>query len=114
MSGSINLAGAWDSFWKSISGALGTQVTGLMTIIGVLLVVFAIGKWIFDKRRGGGATNGLGPLLWALIAGALLAGPGVVIPAFLGILDSVINMLIHLVNSSGSAVGNTGVSGTSG
>ncbi|GAA4188812.1 hypothetical protein GCM10022288_15640 [Gryllotalpicola kribbensis] len=108
--GTINFKGAWDTTWRSISGVIGPQVTGLMTIIGVLLVVFAVGKWIFDKRRGGGAASGLGPVLWALIAGALLAAPGVIIPAFLGILDTVINMLVHLVGSSGSAVGNTGVS----
>lgn len=95
----VNLASGWSTLWSAISGAIGTQVTGLLTIIGVIIVVLAVGKWIFDKRRGGRVTEGTDRILWALVAGALLAAPQVIIPIFLNVLDAIINAILAVANT---------------
>lgn len=98
--GDVDLASGWTTLWGSISSSVGPQVHGLLTIIGVILLVFALGKYIFDKRRGGGATQGLSAVLWTLLAGALLASPDLIIPAALTILDLIINGLVHIVTDA--------------
>lgn len=97
----INLAGGWSKFWTAVSAAIGTQILTLLTIIGVLMVVGAIIKWIFDKRRGGGAMQGSGAVLWTLVAGSILAAPAIIVPLLLKILDAVINTLVALFNATG-------------
>ncbi len=87
----VDLESSWSTLWSSISSEWG-QLSTLLTIIGLLLVVFAFGKYIFDRRRGGGGhAQGLTTVLWTLVAGSLLAAPDLIIPAVLSILDYVIN-----------------------
>lgn len=96
----VDLAGAWDKIWSAVSAVAGTEVTTLLTFIGVILVIFAIGKFIFDKRRGGGATSGLTAVIWTLIAGGLLAAPNLIIPLALTLLDWVANAIIKIVGAA--------------
>lgn len=95
----VNLAGGWNTLWSAISGAIGGSVMTLLTIAGVILVLFAVTKYVFDKRRGGSASQGLGIVLWTLVAGSILAAPQVILPLALGLLDLVINLLLSLFNA---------------
>ena len=67
----------------------------LLTAIGVVLVVFAIIRWLWDRRRSGFQGNHSG-LLWTFGVGAVLAAPDVVIPLLLGLADLVTNAVIGL------------------
>jgi hypothetical protein len=97
----INLTSGWNTLWGAIAGVIGGPIMTLLTIIGVILVVVSIGTYFFQKRRGGGAMQGLGPVVWTLVCGALLAAPQIIIPLALTILDFIINTLIAIVNGAG-------------
>jgi len=96
---SINFASSWTTFWSSISGSLGKLPT-LLGIIGMLLVVSAILTYLWERRRngGGGQTKDHSKILWAIIIGAILAAPSVVIPAILTIVDFVANVIASGLN----------------
>jgi len=95
---SINFASSWTTFWSSISGSLGKLPT-LLGIIGMLLVVAAILTYLWERRRGGdGGKGGHSKILWAIIVGAILAAPSVVIPAILTIVDFVANVIASGLN----------------
>tara|TARA_R110002124_G_scaffold43777_1_gene134427 strand:- start:262 stop:570 length:309 start_codon:yes stop_codon:yes gene_type:complete len=101
MNGTVNLTGGWNTLWSAISSVIGGPVMTLLTIIGVILVVGSIITYFFQKRRGGGAMQGLGPVMWTLVCGALLAAPQVIIPLALTLLDFAINTLVAIVSASG-------------
>ena len=92
---SVNFQSGWSTVWKSVSGAVGAQLTTLLTAIGVVLVVFAIIRWLWDRRRSGFQGNHSG-LLWTFGVGAVLAAPDVVIPLLLGLADLITNAVIGL------------------
>lgn len=94
LAGKVNLQGGWAKVWNSISSAV-PGLTGLMTSIGVILVAYAIGKWIWDKRKGGGGNSS--GVFWTIVVGALFAAPAVVIPILLKFADWIANTVIGLV-----------------
>lgn len=98
----INLAGAWGEFWGAISGAAGGILT-LLAWAGVVIVIGAIVAWLFERKRGGGMMSGQKSqgLIWAIVLGALMAGPEVIIPALLKITDWVANTILNLLNTAG-------------
>jgi len=94
----INFAGSWSTFYHAISGSLG-KLTTILGIIGMLLVVAAILTYLWERRRGGGDGKGdHTKILWAIIVGAILAAPSVVIPAILTIVDFVANVIASGLN----------------
>lgn len=101
MNGTVDLTSGWNTLWGAIQGVIGGPVMTLLTIIGVILVIASISSYFFQKRRGGGAMQGLGPVMWTLVCGALLAAPQVIIPLVLTLLDFAINTLVAIVNASG-------------
>jgi len=65
----------------------------------MLLVVAAILTYLWERRRGGdGGKGGHTKILWAIIIGAILAAPSVVIPAILTIVDFVANVIASGLN----------------
>lgn len=94
----INLSGQWSKFWNAVKAAIGTQGTNLMAIIGVALVVFALGKWVWDRRRGGGGSNA--GLIWMLVIGGILAAPDIIFPILLTITDWIVNTLIKVFGAA--------------
>lgn len=88
-----NLAGGWNNVFSKINSAFPGLLT-LMTSLGVLIVVGAIGKYFWDKRRGGANASALG---WSLAVGGLLAAPGLIVPICLKIADSVINAVAGIL-----------------
>jgi hypothetical protein len=91
---SINLAGSWSTFWASTSKSIGTLTT-LLTTVGMLLVIGAILKYVWERRRGGGSSPTT--LLWTLLVGGVLAGPDVFIPTILTLADDVINAISSVI-----------------
>lgn len=102
-SGNVNLKGSWDDFAQAVNNATGLgSLLELLSIVGMLIVAAAFIKWGWDRRKSGlqGAGQGGGGLMGALIVGLILAAPGFVIPAVLGIFDIFINALVRIWNST--------------
>lgn len=99
-SNSLDLAGNWNTLWTSLTAATGfSHVQTFLSVIGLILVVLAIGKYLFDRRRGNSAQHTT--VLWAALAGALLSAPDVVLPGLLGALDFVVNSISGALNNLG-------------
>ena len=92
---SVDFQSGWNTVWNSVTAAVGTQLTTLMTALGVVLVVFAIVKWLWDRRRSGFQGNHSG-LLWTFGVGAVLAAPEAIMPLLLGLADLVTNAAVGL------------------
>lgn len=92
MAGSVDLVSGWSSVWSSVTSAVGSKLTNLMTAVGVIIVVFALGKWLWERRRGGGGSHS--GLIYSMAVGGLLAAPEVIIPVLLTIIDYVINAVV--------------------
>src|SRR5699024_10911531 len=92
----VDLQSPWNLFWDAVSGVLGDGVLVLVQIIGAILIVRAILKWLWEKSSspagsGGGLLGRQGnSLLWSLGLGMFLVSPAL-IPTALGILEAIIN-----------------------
>lgn len=99
MSGSsINLSGSWTTFWAKVSGATGmSDVLMYLGWIGMLVVVGGIFTYLWKKRRSQGqGVSGMGQIGWAMLVGAILAAPSVLIPVLLWFVDLVANLAIGI------------------
>ncbi len=94
---STDFAGSWAVFWGAVSGSMG-NLPVLLGVIGMLMVVGAIFGWIFQRRKGGGGT---GKFILTLVIGAIIAGPQVIIPAILKVIDLASAALVSLINLAG-------------
>ena len=92
---SVNLVGAWNTFWATVGGVISGPVQTTVTVIGVGLILFTIVKYLWDKRRGNGGKTA--PIWWTLVFGGVLIAPQVLIPLLLGILQWVINLALKVV-----------------
>jgi hypothetical protein len=98
--GSLDLVGAWQTFWGKVGAAYtGTAIETAVTIIGIGLIAFSVAKFFWDKRRGGGGAKGMGSIGWYLLLGSLAISPNVLIPAVLGALQWVINLFLNLLGN---------------
>ena len=103
-----SLTSAWTTFYSSLTGnpALDALLK-LAAIVGVVMVVFGIVKWLNDYRRGGGQGGGaikkhIG-LVAMIVVGATFAAPSVIVPLYIVIAGLVISSLggiVHLVASA--------------
>lgn len=93
----VNFVSSWSSIWSAISGAVGSQLTTALSIIGGLLVLMSVLKWLWDRRKGGFQGNHHN-LLWTLIIGAVLVSPNTIIPVLLTVVDLVINLIVGIVS----------------
>lgn len=92
----INLRGGWADLIGTLNPS--PQLLTLLTCIGVGIVVLALLKALWDKRRGGG--GGFTAIIWPLAIGAALAGPTIVIPILLWGADTVVNAALALINKA--------------
>jgi hypothetical protein len=98
---SINLEASWNTFWSAISGPI-APILSVLSVVGVIIVVAAIIKWAWDRRRG--LQGGNSSHIWgALLVGVLLCAPTIVIPKFLFLLDIIANAVISIWNTSAGA-----------
>lgn len=95
----IDLDGGWDVLWGSIISASGMgRVAALAGALGVALVVVSLIGWIWQRRRRGGGGRNAG-LVVALVIGAIMAGPNVLLPRLLWIVDAVVNAFVNLLDA---------------
>lgn len=91
----IDFGGSWGKVWAAVeSGFPGISL--MLTSVGMILVVFALAKYAWDRRRGGGNAS---PLWNTLIIGALLLLPTVVIPLALLLLSGIANIVVKVVQA---------------
>jgi len=88
----------WVGGWNRLISAFPSGVLTALSVIGVAILVIAIIAWLWQRRKGGG--GGMSGFPWiAVILAAALAGPQLVIPALIGVLQFIINFVIAIVNS---------------
>jgi len=91
----IDLAGQWDTIWKNIQSSTGfSKLQTVLDIIGVLIILAAILRWLWSRRTGGGADHK--HVGWTLLVGAVLMAPDLLIPALLTIADAFVNAIVGL------------------
>lgn len=92
--GKINLESGWKNVWGIVKSAA-PGLSELLLAIGVILVVFALGKWLWDKRKSGGGDSSA--LMWTAIVGAALAGPEILFPLLLKLVDWLLNGVLGIL-----------------
>lgn len=86
----VDLVTGWTDVMTTLQGVPGMAgIFRFCAAVGVIIIVAAVLKMLWDKRKGGGA--GLSSLVWPMVIGAVLAAPVVLIPVFLWVADFVIN-----------------------
>lgn len=99
--GQVHLKDNFNQFWSSLTGAAGMNgIVKLAAIVGVALVAWALIKWAWDRRRGGGAGGQHQGVMGALLIGAILSAPSVLLPILLTFLDVIVNGGIKIYNSA--------------
>lgn len=95
--GQVDFASSWQTWWTSISTSLG-GFTKILGIIGLLLVVGSVLKWLWERRRNGltGGFKAHEGLVYTLVLGAVLASPNFMIFWMLTILDTVVNAIASI------------------
>ncbi|GEL48044.1 hypothetical protein CHO01_31600 [Cellulomonas hominis] len=97
MNSSVNLVGAWTTFWNAINQGSFSRLMTIITVLGVCAVVFAGLGFLWRKRRNnGGDAKGL---WWSLGLGAAASAPNFLIPIVLTVLDLVINIIAGFFKS---------------
>ena len=99
--GPIDLAGSWSTLWSAVESALGTKLTTLMAVVGTIIVVMALVKWAWDRRRGQGGGGGSQAIWGALLVGAILSAPGVILPIMLQVVDAIANAVYSVWKNAG-------------
>lgn len=98
MAAKIDLSGSFQEFWDILKNSTGMSgILSLLQVIGVAIVVGALVKWVWDRRRGGGMGNS-GAIWGSLLVGALLSSPILIIPIALTFLDAVVNFAVEVYN----------------
>lgn len=78
--------------WNDLIGGLPIleSIFNVLGIVGVVLVVFALCKWGWDRRRGGS-----GGFPWmAIIIGAVCAAPKALIPVLLWVASVIASVVV--------------------
>jgi len=87
-----NLSSSWSTIWTTLSSSTGfSKLQWILTVVGVLLILGSILKFVWAKRTGG--QGGHQHVMWTLFIGAILMLPDVLIPVFLTIADALINAI---------------------
>ena len=97
---SVDFASSWTTLWGSVSGSI-SGLTKILGIIGLLLVVGSVLKWLWERRRGGagGGFQAHSHILFTLVLGAVLAAPNFMIEWMLVILDTIVNAIASIGSS---------------
>lgn len=88
----------WVDGWNRLIAVVPSNVLTFMTVLGVVILVISVVIWLWQRRKGGGAGMQGFPWIAVVLAGAL-AGPQLVIPAIIGVLQFVVGFVITIVNS---------------
>lgn len=94
----IDLLGGWNQIFSIVPAG----VLVLMTIAGVVLILWRVGAWVWKKQRGGGA----GGFPWSsLLLGGFLAGPQLFGPALMILGQAFLGILARLLEFVGLTIG---------
>lgn len=94
----VDFVSGWEAVWGPLRSAIGGQVVTILAVVGVLIIVVAVLGHLWQRRKGG-AFSTSHTLLVPVLVGAILCGPDVVVPILLNLLQSLINVVLGLVNS---------------
>ena len=102
----VDFTSGWNALYGAFTAAVGTQFALGMSMFGVGLLVFALVKFFWDKRKGtggglGGAGGGLSPLGWTLVFATLMVAPGILVPVFLRICELIADFGMALIKPVG-------------
>ena len=103
----VNFKGHWDTLIAAFDAATGSKALLVVAgIAGTIIVIAAVMSSLIAKRRGGPLFGGQDnhKIAGAVIAGAFLAAPKIVIPAALWVLGMIVNAVIQVLRNSGGAV----------
>ncbi|GAB3762657.1 hypothetical protein GCM10028864_54120 [Microlunatus parietis] len=93
----VNLSGAWTDFWDAVTDKGGAGLTTGAAWIGLLIIIGALIVFLWRRTRGYADENGpRGWVVWAILFGAVLAAPGFLMPAILGLVDLIANTAVGL------------------
>lgn len=88
----------WVAGWNKLVAVIPANVLTFLTVLGVIILVLSVVIWLWQRRKGGGA--GMQGFPWiAVVLAAALAGPQVVIPALIGVLQFIVGFIITIVNA---------------
>lgn len=96
-SDSVNLTGAWNQLWDAVPGDAGFW--NIITVIGIMMVVFSLLSYLWQHRRGTGWGNGYQVIIGMLIIGAVMMAPSLIIPLLLNIVDFFIDFFIGIMET---------------
>jgi len=88
----------WVAGWNRLISVVPGNVLTFMTVLGVAILFISVVAWLWQRRKGGGAGMQGFPWIAVVLAGAL-AGPQLVIPAIIGVLQFIVGFFITIVNS---------------
>lgn len=91
----VNFASDWTSINSALTSALGSQLITFLGVVGTLLIFASIVKYIWDRRKGSQGNHQ--HLMYTLLIGAILAVPGVIMPALLTIIDAIVNLFLKIL-----------------
>lgn len=91
----VNFAGDWKSVDTALNSALGASLVTFLGVLGTILIIFSVIKYVWDRRRTGQGNHT--HVMWTLLIGAILAVPAVVMPAILTILDAIVNVFLKIL-----------------
>lgn len=87
----MNLVSSWTTLWARLT-AWAPNLGTILAIIGMIIIIVALIAWGWQKRRG----QGRGFPWWATAVGLILAGPTLVLPAILGVLQAFVAIAIDI------------------
>lgn len=99
--GNNGLLTAYNSFMALLPAGL----TTLMGIVGIGLIIWVTGRWLWRHRHGsqGGVVKGAPVLGWTI--GAALCAPAWLIPIFLTIFGGLFSIVLNLIAGFFGSVG---------
>lgn len=91
--GNFNISGGWDRLWSAVTSGF-PNLTLILNILALIIIVLAGLKWIWARKRGNGNSKDVG---MALVIGAILAAPGLLVPIALKVIDWLLNIGANLL-----------------
>lgn len=88
----LDLHGKWNGLLGIIQSALGANVMTTLGWIGMILVVFGVLGWAWEKRKGGADHN---KLIWSVVVGGILVAPQAM-SVILLLVDGIANTAIRV------------------
>lgn len=94
----VDLGSGWATIWGVVTAAV-PNLTGILAVFATLVAAFAIGKFLYERRKGSGGNTK--ELTWMLILAMIIAAPGTIFPILLNIASWVANLIAGFVASLG-------------